>query len=214
MMSERAIIFDLDGTLVDSSPGIATALSSAFSAVGRTMPFRDLRRVIGPPIKVIAKRLEPTLTDNELSIVESVYRSQYDLKAWSETSLFEGVPEGLRTLRTWGWRLFIVTNKPHLPTIKILSQFGLGPLFDEVLTRDISYPPYRTKAAMVADLVRSHSLSIGKTIMVGDTLEDEEAAHSNNLDFVFARYGYGNLPRASVSIEQFTNLLDANTENL
>jgi phosphoglycolate phosphatase len=74
----KALIFDLDGTLIDSMAGIGSALKTAFQAAGRTMPGVDLRRVIGPPITIIARSIEPLLTDAEAAIIERSYRANYD----------------------------------------------------------------------------------------------------------------------------------------
>ena len=70
------MVFDLDGTLIDSSPGIALSLAAAFQSVGRVMPETDIRKAIGPPIRIIARRVEPSLTDAELDGIEPSYRSQ------------------------------------------------------------------------------------------------------------------------------------------
>jgi phosphoglycolate phosphatase len=204
--SDRAIVFDLDGTLIDSTPGIARALGAAFASVGRSMPVSNLRAVIGPPIKVIAKRLDPSLTDSDLAAIETVYRSEYDLSSWSETVLFDGVRETLQYLRARRWRLYVVTNKPLIPTTRILDHFGLVTLFDSIVTRDSRTPAYATKAAMLAELLTLHALPPANTIMMGDTAEDEEAAHSNQLEFVFASYGYGQIPGARLPLARFGDL--------
>jgi phosphoglycolate phosphatase len=171
------------------------------------MPASNLRTVIGPPIKVIAKRLDASLTDSELARIEAVYRSDYDLSSWSETVLFDGVRETLRHLRARRWRMFIVTNKPLIPTTKILDHLGLVTLFESVVTRDSRTPGYSTKAAMLAELLTLQALPAASTIMVGDTVEDEDAAHCNQLEFVFASYGYGQIPGAKRSIAQFADLI-------
>jgi phosphoglycolate phosphatase len=205
----RAFVFDMDGTLVDSVPGIQSALAEAFRSIGRTMPAADLRRAIGPPIRVIAKRIEPTLTDAETLAIEQVYRPLYDNEAWRKTVLFEGVAETLQTLHAAGCRLLIVTNKPHIPALKILDLLGVSGLFEAVFTRDSATPHYASKAAMLGDLIATHGVQHDAAVMVGDTIEDREAAEANGIQFIFASYGYGDDPHAEHVIASFAELVQA-----
>jgi len=206
----ETFVFDLDGTLVDSTPGIGGALAESFRSIGRAMPDGDLaaclRGAIGPPIRVIAKRIEPSLTDDETLAIERVYRPLYDNVWWRETVLFEGVGKTLRTLHASGCRLFIVTNKPRIPSRKILDHLGLATLIEAVVTRDSVTPHYASKADMLGDLIATHSLENGRAVMVGDTVEDHEAADANGVPFVFASYGYGDDPRALRAIASFGEL--------
>jgi phosphoglycolate phosphatase len=199
-------VFDLDGTLIDSSPGIAAALSIAFLSAGRTMPTTNVRSIIGPPIRVIATRIEPTLTEGELAQVEKTYRSEYDTEGWRETVLFEGVVKTLQDIRDGGTRMFVVTNKPKIPTTKILTYLGMGDLFDDVVTRDSRNPGYGSKSEMLRDLILRHNLHSESTIMVGDTAEDGEAAAANDLSFIHATYGYGSMDAPHCRIASFPEL--------
>jgi phosphoglycolate phosphatase len=191
-----AIVFDLDGTLVDSSPGIASSLAAAFQSVGRVMPEADFRKAIGPPIRIIARRVEPSLTDDELDLIEPFYRADYDNRAWRDTVIFDGVADTLREFHAQGLRLFIITNKPRIPTTHILAQFNLQHLFHEILTRDGGLPPFASKAEMLATLIERHGLSPDSTVMVGDTGEDQETAHANHVPFLHVTYGCGTVESA------------------
>jgi len=132
----QAFFFDLDGTLVDSIPGIASSLTAAFASIGRVMPVVNLRDAIGPPIRTIVERLQPDLTKDETLAIEQFYRPTYDNEGWRETLLFPGVDGTLHRMHEDGFQLFIVTNKPRIPTLKLLEHFGLLKLFRVVLTRD------------------------------------------------------------------------------
>ena len=200
----QAFVFDLDGTLIDSVPGIACALRAAFASVGRVLPSGRLRAAIGPPIREIALRLEPTLTELETQQIERVYRAEYDGSAWQQTRLFPGVRKTLQHLRSAGHRLSIVTNKPSHPTFQILERLELSGLFCEVLTRDSAPPCFASKSVMLADLLRRHSFRSAR--MVGDTREDAEAAQANGLAFTHVTYGYGRMPEARHSVASFREL--------
>jgi phosphoglycolate phosphatase len=205
----RSLLFDLDGTLVDSCPGIAASLSTAFRAAGRIMPPGDLRDAIGPPIRIMATRIDPTLTEPDLAQIEKTFRADYDSHGWQKTVLFEGVVPGLQQLRSNGAQLFLVTNKPRIPTVRILTHFGMVDLFEEIVTRDSRTPSYSGKSAMLSDLLRRHRLPTESTIMVGDTAEDGEAAADNRLEFIHARYGYGSVSVSCRSITCFSELWTA-----
>jgi phosphoglycolate phosphatase len=192
----NALVFDLDGTLIDSTPGISSALRRAFQSAGRTMPAVDLARVIGPPITVIARRIDPLLSDTEVVNIERSYRAIYDSVGWRDTLAYPSVIDTLGVLHRHGLRLFIVTNKPLLPTSAILEHLGLSNLFVEVLTRDSRSPRYSSKTEMLGDLLSRQSLQAGATLMIGDTGEDQDAAHANNLEFLHATYGYGSVTSA------------------
>jgi phosphoglycolate phosphatase len=201
-----ALVFDLDGTLIDSTPGISVALKAAFQSVGRTMPEVDLRHVIGPPITVIARRIEPLLSDIEVSGIERSYRTIYDSNGWRDTLAFPAVADTLRALHRHDLRLYIVTNKPLVPTSNILTHLGLNDLFVEVLTRDSRSPHYASKADMLSDLLGRQQLQTDSTLMVGDTNEDQEAAHVNGLGFLHATYGYGSVRVPSSHIDHFSEI--------
>jgi phosphoglycolate phosphatase len=207
----RSLIFDLDGTLIDSCPGIQSSLAVAFRAAGRVMPEIDVRTVIGPPIRVIAARIEPTLSEPELTQIEQTYRSVYDTEGWRETLAFPDVIPVLQSLHAEGVRLFIVTNKPRIPSRKILEHLKLDSMFAAVLTRDSRTPGYSSKAEMVREIVQSHSLTPEASALVGDTVEDEEGARASHLAYIHATYGYGTMNQAHASITTFAELTRALT---
>jgi phosphoglycolate phosphatase len=206
-----SLIFDLDGTLIDSCPGIQSSLAAAFRAAGRVMPETDVRSVIGPPIRVIAARIEPTLSEPELAQIEQTYRSVYDGDGWRETVAFPDVVPVLQSLHAEGVRLFIVTNKPRIPSRKILEHLKLDSMFAAVLSRDSRTPGYSDKTEMVREIVQSHSLTPEATALVGDTVEDEEAAGASHLAYIHAAYGYGTMKDAHASIASFAELKRALT---
>jgi phosphoglycolate phosphatase len=175
------------------------------------MPETDVRTVIGPPIRVIAARIEPTLSEPELTQIEQTYRSVYDTEGWRETLAFPDVIPVLQSLHAEGVRLFIVTNKPRIPSRKILEHLKLDSMFAAVLTRDSRTPGYSSKAEMVREIVQSHSLTPEASALVGDTVEDEEGARASHLAYIHATYGYGTMNQAHASITTFAELTRALT---
>lgn len=170
------------------------------------MPAADLRTVIGPPIRVIATRIDSTLIETELMQIEKTYRAAYDSNGWQDTVLFDGVVPALQQLRDAGAQLFVVTNKPRIPTARILSHFGMTHFFQEIVTRDSRTPDYSGKSEMLSELLLRHRLSVESTIMIGDTAEDKDAATANRLEFIHASYGFGSISTPCRSIPRFTDL--------
>lgn len=160
---------------------------------GRRLQAADLRPFIGPGIRTILKNLENDLSEAELDSMERCFRASYDTHGVRNTNLFEGVRTTLQRLRAEGAELFLVTNKPQLATMNLLEQQGIGELFRDVLSRNSRAPSFSSKAEMLLSLVERYAVEKDKSVMVGDTAEDYEAAHAAGLRFVFAAYGYGQL---------------------
>ncbi|MDD5466184.1 MAG: HAD family hydrolase [Anaerolineales bacterium] len=198
-MNLQAVIFDLDGTLVDSAPGIEAALRQAMLQFhpGEDGMLADLRQRIGPPVGEIIRSLLPGASPAEADAIEAAYRGIYDSNAWRLTRLYPGARQALEWLREVGLACYLVTYKPALPTRGILHALDLAACFREVLTPDSRQPPFASKAEMLDHLLNEHDLKPAHAILVGDTGDDALAAQECGLAFVAAAYGYGDLPQAA-----------------
>ncbi|HTV15209.1 MAG TPA: HAD family hydrolase [Acidobacteriaceae bacterium] len=185
------ILFDFDGTLSDSLPGIEYSVRAAFAACSRPLRHPNLRPFIGPPIREILARAGEVVDTADLDRLERAFRHSYDSEGWRMAVCFPGAAEALRELRRRGCNLFLVTNKPQHITRAILEQEGLTALFDEIVTRDSHSPAYPDKEAMLRAVVLSHKLGSDSCLMVGDTMEDAIAAASAGIRMVWMAHGYG-----------------------
>ncbi|MDP2998812.1 MAG: HAD hydrolase-like protein [Bryobacterales bacterium] len=185
------VFFDLDGTLVDSLPGIHFAIRQAFASCGRIAPGMDVRGLLGPPIDSIFRILAPDVSDVELRELVRAFRSCYDAEGWQLSVPYSGVPETVRSLKDDGLRLFVVTNKPEYATRKILERLGMIDLFEETVSRDSRSPAFASKAEMLRSLMAGHGLTPGTSLMVGDTGEDLAAAKEAGMRIAIMSYGYG-----------------------
>jgi phosphoglycolate phosphatase len=190
----ECLLFDLDGTVLDSLPGIESSLYAAFSACGLEMRRSDVRAEIGPPVRIILKRLAGDIEEAKLGALESAFRTAYDTEGWRQTYCYAAAPEVLRSLRERGHRLFVVSNKPRHIALQILEKENVLELFQQILTRDGRTPPYLGKAEMIATLLAQERLKSSAFMMIGDTIEDAEAACAHNLRFVLMMHGYGDVP--------------------
>lgn len=190
-MDAPVVLFDLDGTLVDSLPGIEFSVDSCLAECNAPRRKRDLRVLIGPPIRAILQELVPGTDHSQLLLLEQSFRKFYDAEGWRKTVLHEGALETLNKLRMAGFRLFLVTNKPQLPTRQILNMFSLTDLFTDAVCRDTQTPPFQSKAEMLQYVVSAHGLDPAECLYVGDSLEDFRAAAETGIPVTLVAHGYG-----------------------
>jgi len=218
LLQSRAVLFDLDGTLLDSLPGIAHSARAAFEACGLAVGEVELRTLIGPPIRTILAKmaLAPAggLSEDNLDRLVQAFRAIYDSEGWKMTPHYAGAVELLRALRTEGKRLFVVSNKPRHISVKILETEGTMELFEEIVTLDSRQPAYSSKREMMWSLLERHGLKPQDCLMVGDTMEDAEAANDTGIKFFLMTHGYGEVPSDSVvpvafRIDHFSVLMPA-----
>ena len=184
-----ALIFDLDGTLTDSKPGIVGCLRKVIDArnLGDQGP---LDRFVGPPVEEWTVELLPHASEEERAALARDYRGCYDREGWKNNSVYAGVREMLTGLRDEGYPLFVCTSKHHKFAVRILDLFELTPLFVAVYGDRLEYASHR-KADLVAMLLREQSLDKDQSWMIGDRIFDIQAAHANELRCLAAGWGYG-----------------------
>ncbi len=190
-MRPRAILFDFDGTLVDSARSILAGLGRALEREGVTPVVPLVPSLIGPPLP----RTLATLTgSNEPALIErlaAAFRTYYDTQGYRETEVYAGVGDMLESLAREGLALFIVTNKRIKPTRLIIDHLGWNAHFRGLHALDALEPPASNKTALVDEVLRRESLTSAYTWMVGDSAEDRQAAVGNGLEFLAATWGYG-----------------------
>lgn len=187
------ILFDLDGTLVDSLPGIEFSVREAFSTCELPLPKKSLRELIGPPIRTILSQAGNVAGQNTLDALERAFRASYDGEGWRRTVCFPEADRVLRMLHERGHRLFVVSNKPRHISVRILEKEGILGYFEAIVTRDSRTPGYRGKEEMIGSLLAERAVPVEDCLMAGDTREDAAAAACVGIKFIWMTYGYGNL---------------------
>ena len=123
-----AILFDVDGTLIDSAPGIIHTLQEVFCTMGVDVSGINLRRYLGPPLR---KSFGEHFTDPALiEKATDLYRTSYAVKGSHECAVFPGVLQMLQTLKDAGFLLCTATSKPTKVVTPILEEQGLAQYFD------------------------------------------------------------------------------------
>lgn len=185
----RAVIFDLDGTLVDSQLDVLGAFASAFAALGLPKPpDEDLRHVIG-------MRLEDCFAhfvgDDEALYKEGarLFREWYQDHYLDNTRPYPGADAALRALAP-RVPLALCTMKKWQFARKILDGFGWAALFSEVLGSEEGFAA-KPHPAMLLELCRRLDAAPAEVLYVGDTAMDAEMAQRAEAPFAFAAYGYG-----------------------
>ncbi len=125
----KNVIFDLDGTLVDSAPDIIETLSQAYRQVCPTIRISISRSIIGPPLSEMIKILTPDLDDQTQQKIIAIFRMIYDSSEYPKTKPYPGIISLLKLLGKNKCRIFLVTNKPSQPTKQILEKLKLKKVF-------------------------------------------------------------------------------------
>jgi phosphoglycolate phosphatase len=189
MTTRRSAVFDLDGTLTDSKPGILGCLTNALEA--HRIPWTGpLDWFIGPPAAQSLQRLMPDAGEPQRAALLHDYRLCYDATGWAENSVYPGVPEVLRSLQSSGWQLFVCTSKREDFAARILEKFDLSRYF-LALYADTAGSLHHSKTALLRRLLEEQSLDPATTFMVGDRNFDIEAARTNGVTSIAVTYGYG-----------------------
>lgn len=193
MMKYSCVLFDLDGTLLDTGAGLENAIVETVEANGLApLDAETLRSFIGPPIGTSLKH-HYGLTDEDAARITAYFRKCYPEKHLTEAVAYEGIHELLRALRDAGVKLGVATNKPHSYTLPLLAHFGFTEAFDVIQG---SVPgEFEGKALVVTECLRRLEVTDRRSVvLVGDTVHDQKGAEEFGIDFVAVDYGYGYRP--------------------
>ena len=183
-----AILFDVDGTLIDSAPGILNTLETVFRDMGVDLTNVNLRRYIGPPLrKSFAEHFSDPAKIEEAT---ERYRMIYHEKGSHEGGVYPGVPEMLRRLKDAGFTLCTATCKPTEVVTPILEEQGIAGYFAFIggASMDESRD---TKTDVIRHVLSQPPLQGKRVLMVGDRSDDMQGAANCGLDAAGVLYGYG-----------------------
>ncbi|MDN3454314.1 MULTISPECIES: phosphoglycolate phosphatase [unclassified Psychrobacter] len=217
-MDKQLLIFDFDGTLIDSVPDLADATNTMLTTLGKaTYPIETIRNWIGNGSRLLVERalvgkvevLENELTVEEADHAEHLFFEAYKNLSGSKTVAYPDVDSGLKKLKDAGYTLALVTNKPIRFVPKILQSFGWQDLFSEVLGGD-SLSTKKPDPAPLLHVCEALNISPEQAIMIGDSRNDILAGQNANMDTLGLSYGYnyGQDIRELNPTEAFDNFAD------
>lgn len=197
-MKKQLLIFDFDGTLIDSVPDLADATNAMLTTLGKdTYPIGTIRNWVGNGSRMLVERaligkievLDDELTVEEADHAEQVFFDAYKNLSGSKTIAYPDVDSGLQKLQAAGYTLALVTNKPIRFVPKILQFFGWQDLFSEVLGGD-SLALKKPDPAPLLHVCQALSVTPEQAIMIGDSRNDILAGQNANMDTLGLSYGY------------------------
>jgi phosphoglycolate phosphatase len=186
-----ALIFDLDGTLTDSKPGILGCLHKVLEMRGMG-DHGPLDHFVGPPVEEWVIELLPNGSGEEQAALARDYRACYDREGWRNNSVFPGVREMLVELHEQGFPLYVCTSKQQHFAVRILDAFDLSSLFTAIYGDKAEYETH-SKVDLLGMVLRERSLGPDSAWMIGDRSYDIDAAHANQVRCLAAGWGYGSV---------------------
>ena len=187
------ILFDLDGTLTDSEPGIINSIEYSLKKYGFIMENKaDLRKFLGPPLVESFKHFCGFSAEKAEQAVE-FYREYFREKGIFENNVYQGVVELLENLKSQNKRLIVATSKPEPFTYRILEHFDLLKYFDFVAGSNMDNTRCKKDEVISYALKSCGITDLQSVVMIGDREHDIIGANKVGIASIGVLYGYGDL---------------------
>jgi len=191
MKNYSTLLFDLDGTLTDSTEGILKCLVHAIKQMGFEVP-EDTNIFLGPPIRQSFAEF-CGMNAEQVDEAVRIFRERYSTTGLFENRVYDGIPGMLERLESGGKRLMVATSKPQVYAVRIFERFGLSQYFEIVGgaeldgTRDYKHEVIEYVLAQAGITDRS------SVLMIGDRRQDVLGAHKTGIECMGILWGYGSV---------------------
>jgi phosphoglycolate phosphatase len=187
----RSVLLDLDGTLIDSQPGIFASCLAALRALGHDPgEALDIKRVIGPPLEEVLRDLLKAYGDERVGEAVAAYRAHYGENGLFASEPYPGIGGALQDMRRAGLRIYLATSKREVFARRILENLKLATYFDAIYG---SVPGGKLdhKPELLAHILAEQDISASHSLMVGDRRHDIAGAHAVKMRAIGVLWGYG-----------------------
>ena len=186
-----SVLLDLDGTLVDSLPGIQASCLVALRALGHDVDETlDLSRNIGPPLEDIMQVLLRPYGDDRIGEAVAAYRQHYGESGFLGSVPYPGIGHALEEMKRGGLRIYLATSKRKVFATRILDHLNFAGYFDGI-HGSVPGGELDHKPELLAHVVSTHGLSPSRSLMVGDRRHDISGAHAVGMRGLGVLWGYG-----------------------
>jgi len=190
-MNLSNILFDLDGTLIDSKAGITRSIQYALSKLDMEVPETSkLEWCIGPPIESSFSRLLNTVDKKLIANAVKNFRNRFKSKGIYENTVYKGIPEALDILKNTGMKIYLATSKPRIFARQIMDFQSLSKYFISIYGSELD-GKHSDKGELIEYILRSENLASSETIMIGDRHHDIIGGKENGIYTALVTYGYG-----------------------
>ncbi|MEA2017442.1 MAG: phosphoglycolate phosphatase [Campylobacterota bacterium] len=219
--NKKAILFDLDGTLIDSVPDLASAVNHMLKELNRQIFSENvIRRWVGNGAQTLVKRALLSQSDISKDIDTKLFEKALNIflifykdNVCVDTRLYSGVLDTLKTLKKQNFRLAIVTNKPYSFIQPILTKLELDNIFEYFIGGDC-LEKKKPDPMQLLYTCEKLNITIEESIMIGDSKNDILAANSIDMDSIGVTYGYNygesiSVHNPSLVVDKFSDITTA-----
>jgi phosphoglycolate phosphatase len=205
----NTFIFDLDGTLIDSSPDIIDGVNYTLSKFN--LPPKSDKEImdnVGKGLKYLLQKTLPSdFSEENILKAYDIQKEYYEIKTIKATP-YDGVIELLNTLKNNTKNIFLVTNKPQRATLEVLKSLNLTNYFNEIFGAD-ALKEHKPSPYPVNYISSKFNLPKSEMLFIGDSITDYETSKNANINFAFVEYGYENKKvDANYKLKNISDLLE------
>jgi phosphoglycolate phosphatase len=191
MSPAPSVLLDLDGTLIDSQPGILASCIATLRALGHEPgEALDIKRFIGPPLEDVLRDLLQARGDDRVAEAVAIYRQHYGESGLLDSQPYPGVGDALAEMRRAGLRIVLATSKREVFARRILENLRFAPYFDAIYG-SVPGGALDHKPELLAHILSEQDISAAHGLMVGDRRHDIIGAHAVKMRGLGVLWGYG-----------------------